>query len=292
MSQLADLAVERPALLTIDEANRVPIGALGEMVRELGSERPKTNILMTTPIPIMLAAETYLVEMPPLIAGKILELLANQTSVEKARLDKLVPLLAGNAAAAELASRRLAAGVPPERIIEWFEGGRFAAARGADGHPLAEGSADRKRLDLAINEVSDELIGELSSRPELLYELDPRKFEQLIAELYRRRGFEAVLTPRSGDKGADVYVVSKSDLGTALWVVQAKRNAPERKVEAGVVRELLGTVTAKSASAGILITTSFFQPGARSLEREFRYRLSLKDYLDLQELLRGVGPLP
>ena len=43
---------------------------------------------------------------------------------------------------------------------------------------------------------------------------------------------------------------------------------------------------AKEASAGVLVTTSFFQPGAERLERRFKYRLSLKDYLDLQELLR------
>jgi restriction system protein len=95
-----------------------------------------------------------------------------------------------------------------------------------------------------------------------------------------------MLTPASGDEGVDIYVVSRNDLGRALWVVQAKRYAAENRIGAGIVRELYGTVMAKDASAGILITTSFFQPGAVKLEREFEYRLSLKNYLDLQELLR------
>lgn len=232
----------------------------------------------------------YLVEMPPLQAEQILNLLRSQALITEERLDALVPLLAGNAEAVELASRRIASGVPMEQIVEWFESGRFAPARDAGGGPLDEDSPERKRLVSAVSEVSDELIRELSARPDLLYRLDPRKFEQLVAELYRRQGFEATLTPASGDEGADVYVVGHNDLGRTLWVVQAKRNAPERKIEAGVVRELLGTVTAKNASAGILITTSFFQPGAEKLEREFRYRLSLKDYLALQDLLRGTGP--
>jgi restriction system protein len=278
------------SLLVIDEADRMPIDRLTEVVHKAKREWRSTSILMTANTAIMVSPDTYLIEMPPLRGKQILDLLRRQSDLPEERLDALLPLLAGNAEASQLASRRLASGVPMERIVEWFESGRLAPARDTEGRPLAEDSPERMRLISAVTEVSDELIQELSRRPELLYHLDPRKFEQLIAELYRRRGFETTLTPASGDEGADVYVVSHNDLGRTLWVVQAKRNAPERKVKAGVVRELLGTVTAKNASAGILITTSFFQPGAKDLEREFRYRLSLKDYLDLQQLLRGEGP--
>jgi restriction system protein len=287
---LSLLSADQPSLLTIDEADRVPIDRLTETIHLVKRTRPLGSILMTGNTPIMVSPDTYLVEMPPLQAEQILDLLRAQTMIGAERLDALVPLLAGNAEAVELASRRIAAGVPMERIVEWFESGRFPPARDAEGDPLREGSPERERLVLAVSEVSDELIGELSARPDLLYQLDPRKFEKLVAELYRRQGFEATLTPASGDEGADVYVVSHNELGRTLWVVQAKRNAPDRKIEAGVVRELLGTVIAKQASAGILVTTSFFQPGAEKLERELQYRLSLKDYLDLQELLRGANP--
>jgi restriction system protein len=280
------------SLLVVDEADRVSIDELMEIVRRARTDWPLTSLLMTSNTPILLSPDTFLIEMPPLSAEQVIARLAIDTEISADRLDALIPLLAGNAEAVELASRRLASGVPLERIVEWFESGKFASARDASGQPLSESSQERKRLDLAISEISDELIRELGARPELLYQLDPRKFEQLIAELYRRKGFEATLTPASGDEGADVYVVSRNDLGRALWVVQAKRNAPDRKIKAGVVRELLGTVMAKEASAGILITTSFFQPGAKDLERRFKYRLNLKDYLDLQELLRGGGSAP
>jgi restriction system protein len=52
------------------------------------------------------------------------------------------------------------------------------------------------------------------------------------------------------------------------------------------VRELFGSVQAKNASAGILVTTSFFEPGAVRFEQEFQYRVSLRDYLALQQMLR------
>jgi restriction system protein len=286
---LPSFSGDAPSLLIIDEADLAPIDWLTATVRQIRRNGGKTSLLMTARIPIMPTADTFLIETPPLNAEEIMEVLHRHAWVPSERLEALVSLLAGNAEAAELASRRLASGFPPERIIEWLESGRFAPARNVEGGPMGEDSASRRRLDLKIGEVSEELIQKLSANPDLLYKLDPRKFEKLVAELYRRRGFETTLTPASGDEGADVYVVSHNDLGRTLWVVQAKRNAPDRKIEAGVVRELLGTVTAKNASAGILITTSFFQPGAKDLERQLEYRLSLKDYLDLQELLRGKG---
>lgn len=284
---LSRLSLDSRSLLVIDEANRVPLETLGEATRRIRHERPLTTLLMTSTVPLMLDSTTIMLEMPPLTTQQIVRIFEAQSTVSASRLGDLARILEGNASAVELASRRLAAGVPIERIIEWFESGGVAPFRDPLGRPLAEEAPARAKLDIAVSEISDELIQELATRPDLLYELDPRRFEQLVAELYSRRGFEATLTPASGDEGVDIYLVSRNDLGKMLWVVQAKRNAPHRKVEAGVVRELYGTVTAKNASAGLLITTSFFQPGARDLERKFENQLSLKDYLDLQQLLRG-----
>jgi restriction endonuclease Mrr len=68
--------------------------------------------------------------------------------------------------------------------------------------------------------------------------------------------------------------------------IAARRYAAHNKVGARVVRELLGTVQAKNASAGIVVTTSFFEPGAVRMEQEFQYRITLRDYLSLQDMLR------
>lgn len=287
---LAMLDEASRSLLVVDDADLAPIDALRWILRDLRQSRPRASVLMTSGLPILAGDhDTALVEMPPLNPSAIIEILRrSQPQGSADRLEAVIPLLEGNAAAAQLVSRRLAAGDPIERILEWLGSGRLATALDPSGHPLAEGSAEKQRLDLTVCEISDDLIRELSARPEQLYKLHPRRFEELIAALFERRGFEVSLTPASGDEGADVYVVGHSEMGRTLWVVQAKRNAPERKVEAGVVRELLGTVTAKNASAGLLVTTSFFQPGARELAQQFEYRLNLKDYLDLQAMLGGA----
>lgn len=170
--------------------------------------------------------------------------------------------------------------------------GALPTAIGPDGRALDEDDPARIALDYSVVEFNDQVIEHLAREPELMYELSPRRFEELVAELYSRAGFEVELTPASGDQGVDVYAVRRDGFGSTLVVVQAKRYKPELKIEAKVVRELLGTVDLTSASAGVLITTSSFQPGAEALADKFEYRLSLRDYARLQTMLRVSAARP
>lgn len=62
--------------------------------------------------------------------------------------------------------------------------------------------------------------------------------------------------------------------------------AAHNKIGAGVVRALLGTVHAKNASAGDARQISFFEPGAVRMEQQFEFRIGLRDYFSLQDMLR------
>ena len=157
---------------------------------------------------------------------------------------------------------------------------------GPDGEPLSADSPERLELQLRVARVEDELIELLLKDPSLFYKLPPRRFEELVAELYARRGFTATLTPASGDGGADVFVTRNDELGSSLSVIQCKRYAPNQKVGVGVVRELQGTIMGAGATAGVVLTTSFFTKGARELEKRFKYQLSLQDFYSLDALLR------
>jgi hypothetical protein len=97
--------------------------------------------------------------------------------------------------------------------LDLLEPGRLPTATGPDGRPLAEHHPARRAFDLSVAEFNDRLISHLADHPERLYELSPRRFEELVAELYSRAGFEVELTPASGDGGVDVYAVQRSDLG-------------------------------------------------------------------------------
>ncbi|WP_437100412.1 restriction endonuclease [Streptomyces kronopolitis] len=99
------------------------------------------------------------------------------------------------------------------------------------------------------------------SEPDL-HEMDPIAFENLIAELFRAMGMQAVTTQRSGDGGVDVDALDPDPVRGGKIVVQVKRY--RHTVPPTAVRDLYGTVQSEGANKGVLVTTSRFGPGAHT----------------------------
>ncbi|SED94748.1 restriction system protein [Streptomyces sp. 2224.1] len=95
-----------------------------------------------------------------------------------------------------------------------------------------------------------------------LYEMDPIAFENLIAELFRAMGMQAVTTQRSGDGGVDVDALDPDPIRGGKIIVQVKRY--RNTVPPTAVRDLYGTVQSEGANKGVLVTTSRFGPGAHT----------------------------
>ncbi|MDF9816911.1 restriction system protein [Streptomyces sp. SPB162] len=159
---------------------------------------------------------------------------------------------------------------------------------------LATVAADREvfeRLNLvqvsAVDCLVDGLGGKLSARPDQrtvvrtgtvpgdlgrgtvshgggedpdLFEMDPIEFESLVAELFRARGMQAVMTQRSNDGGVDVEALDPDPISGGTIIVQVKRY--RHTVPPTAVRDLFGTVQGAGANKGVLVTTSKFGPGS------------------------------
>jgi restriction system protein len=119
-----------------------------------------------------------------------------------------------------------------------------------------------------------------------MYDLSPRQFEKIVAELLESKGYEVKISPATRDGGVDIYAAEKNDLGSFLYLVQCKRYAPEHHVGVGLIRELLGTVELKRATAGILVTSSFFSKDAKELQQQLAYKIGLKDYFGIQKWIK------
>lgn len=132
----------------------------------------------------------------------------------------------------------------------------------------------------------DTELARLLRVPTDLYQLLPRKFEELIAELLARDGFEVHLTPTSRDGGRDILAFHESALGRHLYLVECKRYAPSRPVDVGLVRTLYGVIEHERASSGIIVTTSSFTADAMKFRSRVEYRLHLKAYSDVKEWIR------
>ncbi|WP_329198958.1 MULTISPECIES: restriction endonuclease [unclassified Streptomyces] len=93
-----------------------------------------------------------------------------------------------------------------------------------------------------------------------LFTMDPIAFENLVAELFRAMGMEAVTTQRSGDGGVDVEALDPAPIRGGRIVVQVKRY--RNTVPPTAVRDLYGTVQDRGANKGVLVTTASFGPGS------------------------------
>lgn len=143
------------------------------------------------------------------------------------------------------------------------------------------------RFDLSV--INDELVKYMVKHPESMYQLKPRKFEELIAELFKDMGYDVELTPATRDGGFDLRLISKLDVGSALTLVECKRFAPNRKVGVSALRSLYGVVEAQSATRGIIITSSSFTSSATAFHKKQEFRLALADYNNIVSFLKQYG---
>jgi restriction system protein len=125
------------------------------------------------------------------------------------------------------------------------------------GDPTKEG-----RLVEAVAIPWFEIMRIIKSDPRAIYEIDDRKWEEIIAGAYERAGFdEVILTPRSGDYGRDV-IATRSGVGSIRVYDQVKAYAETNPVPANDVRALIGVLTGfQNVSKGVITTTSSFAPG-------------------------------
>ncbi|WP_051711467.1 restriction endonuclease [Streptomyces sp. NRRL S-350] len=121
---------------------------------------------------------------------------------------------------------------------------------------------DEVRPDRRPQTVGGSLAGQGGEDEPDLFEMDPLDFEDLIAELFRLRGFRVMTTARSGDVGVDVVAEDLDPVTGGKIVIQAKRY--KKTVPPTAVRDLESTVRHHGAIKGILVTTAGFGRGSYS----------------------------
>jgi HJR/Mrr/RecB family endonuclease len=93
----------------------------------------------------------------------------------------------------------------------------------------------------ALDTCKKEIARYLASHPDAVFQLKPRVFEKLIAEVMRSLGYEVELTAQTRDGGKDLIAIHKDSLGIPnRYIVECKRWKRSRKVSVDVVRALYG----------------------------------------------------
>ena len=275
-------------LLVIDNLDRDPdFEKLDLIINQLRDASARTRTVVIGEQPPS-HGDWYRFELGPLTTDAVSQLLTRVPGLNPDVVQRTAALTDGSPLLAQMVGNRIQLVDGPATVDEILRGLNW------DERWLLPGvvsPAVASRLDIKVQAVNDALIQRLAAEPELMYDLNPRELEQLMADLYAHEGFEVTLTPETRDGGVDLYLVQHTAFGKLLTIVDCKRNREDRPIGVAVVRQMLGTIDETGASAGVLATTSRFTSGAIQLGEQYPFRLGLQDYFDLHSMLRrAVAP--
>jgi restriction system protein len=124
---------------------------------------------------------------------------------------------------------------------------------------------------------------------DILFKIDSRKMEEVVAAWYQEYGYEVTLTPRSGDLGRDIIAMKRGILSVRI-IDQVKAYKPGRLVPANDVRALLGVLGSdRAASKGLVTTTSDFAPKIETDEFIAPYLPTRLELVNGTELIKRLS---
>jgi restriction system protein len=202
--------------------------------------------------------------------------------LEKGSLEKLLAAVHGHPLAINLLAD-MASAMDPDQLRKILAGHLYDL-KGAEEKSALITVA--KPLIITANEA---MVEALKKQPRDVFKLDPRQYEELIAELLDDMGYDVTLTPATRDGGKDILASIKTPCGEFLCLVDAKKYREDRKIGVSMVRTLYGTLADYQANSAMLVTTSTYSKDARVFQGRHRYQLSLQDYTDVAKWIQRYG---
>lgn len=120
------------------------------------------------------------------------------------------------------------------------------------------------------------IITDIYNDHSLFNKVEPREFEEIMAELLRAQGYEVELTKQTRDGGYDI--IALRSLGGNIpfkMLVECKRH--KNKVGVGIIRSFKEVVMSNNANLGLIATTGLFTSGAWKKKEQTPYLLDFRD---------------
>ena len=134
--------------------------------------------------------------------------------------------------------------------------------------------------------AQEAMIEALRREPQSIFKIPSRAFEELIAEIFKQKGFAVELTKATRDGGRDIVAVHEVLGIRSKYIVECKRYAAHRKVSVELVQRLYGVKMSEGANKAILATTSSFTRDATEFASRHLWDLELKAYGDILDWIR------
>jgi restriction system protein len=201
VNQAADLVrslhPQDDGLVVIDEAHRFDPTQAGALVAELRRQRPRARVIFISSIP--LGNRWFEVVLDRLSDSDVVALLTGQLELSDNDIQRLASHMQGNPLLTSVIARLAAHGEGIAKILNRLQPTTFSGLLGPDGVPLRPDTRPAERVAGSFRALNADLIAHIEARPELMRELTPRQFEEFVAALYEKHGFEVELTPASKD---------------------------------------------------------------------------------------------
>lgn len=120
---------------------------------------------------------------------------------------------------------------------------------------------------------------------EAVYNISPREFEELVAEVFAQRGYNVEITQATRDGGCDIIATKNIDGLPYMILIECKRYDRRNHVGVQLVRSLLGVQTDRKANKAVLVTSSSFMKNAKDFAERQQHLISLVDFEDLMQMI-------
>ena len=290
----------KPALLIVDDAELLGVDGL-RLLDETISRHPQLRLIITArPHSQQFPDGFQILELAPFTIEEMHELMHLRGLIEMdgppdaVTVERIFKATHGNPAIATVAAEAVRSGLVEtwNDLFQYFRDFQTTGLVGPDGQPLGRDTQEFRKIIIDVSATNEQIMEMLQNNPKMLWQLPPRKFEEIIADILDKQGYSVTLTPASGDGGFDMFAAKRDGLGQFLYLVECKRYVPPNKVGVEIVRSLYGVLQAKKATAGAIVTSSFFTKGAEEFQGEQQHQLQLHDYFVLQQWIRAFPTRP
>ena len=141
------------------------------------------------------------------------------------------------------------------------------------------------KLEFDLPEPILSIYEHILNDPSFVYKISSYEFENFVAEVYHKHGFNVSVTPRTHDGGRDVIATSELAGISYLTYFQCKHPTQNRPVDVDVLRSLYGVMQRDRIDKGVIVTTSRFTKDCIKEAQLYNGRIKLVDYNDLQKLM-------
>jgi|GEM_PF-6887591 len=132
------------------------------------------------------------------------------------------------------------------------------------------------------------IISSIKKNPSELYNLNWKKFEDLMAHLLENFGWEIFPMGYTKDDGIDILAVRKVQPGIKFtMMVQCKKYSQDRKVGVSVVKDVWATKWEKGLHHAMIATTSSFTKGA--ITKADSWNFDLRNHDGILEMCKEYG---